>query len=103
MLLAPVFGPPLGGFLTTWLGWPSIFYINMPAGLVTILLALRWLPAATTESKPFDSRGFLLNGCALAPLLWGLSELASPGRSHLPAIAALAVGLTVVALALRHA
>lgn len=103
MLIAPVIGPPLGGFLTTWLGWPSIFYINIPAGLLAIGLALRWFPNLKGAHRPFDVAGFLLNALALAPLLWGLGELGSPAQSHAAGIAAVAVGLVVGAGAVRHA
>lgn len=103
MLLAPVIGPPLGGFLATWLGWPSIFYINVPVGLVVMLLAQRWFPDLKGERRPFDVAGLALNALALTPLLWGLGELGSPGASRIVPAAAVAAGLGFGALALQHA
>lgn len=103
MLVAPVIGPPLGGLLTTWFGWQWIFYINLPASLLAIMLGLRWLPNPTGERRPFDVTGFVLNAAALAPLLWGLSELGGRTVDWRIALAAVAAGLAIGFLALRHA
>lgn len=103
MLLAPVLGPPLGGFLATWVGWPSIFYINVPAGFLAIVAAMRWFPDFKGDRRPFDRTGFLLNTLALSPLLWGLGELGDPGKSHIAAVCAVMAGLGFGYLALRHA
>jgi EmrB/QacA subfamily drug resistance transporter len=103
MLVAPVVGPPLGGFLATQVGWEWIFYINIPAGLAVLLLALRFLPSPTSERRPFDAVGLILNAAALTPLLWGLSELGSPGASRPISGAAVVVGVIMGWLAIRHA
>jgi MFS family permease len=102
-LVAPVIGPPLGGFLATWFGWPWIFYINLPVSALAIAMALRWLPNPRGDKRPFDSAGFLLNASALTPLLWGLGQLASGQISRWVAVAAVLAGLLVGAAALRHA
>ena len=47
-LMGPILGPPLGGFLTTYLSWHWIFWINVPIGAAGILLVTRFLP----ESPP---------------------------------------------------
>lgn len=82
-------GPVLGGFLTTHLGWPSIFYINIPVGIIAILLAQKVLPRTGGHgAQPFDIAGastfFLgLGGILLSfslaeqrgwhhPLIWGM-------------------------------
>ncbi|HUO23467.1 MAG TPA: MFS transporter [Caulobacteraceae bacterium] len=102
-LIAPVIGPPLGGFLATWFGWPWIFYINLPASILAIYMALRWLPNPVGDKRPFDLAGFLLNAGALAPLLWGLGQLASGGVSRVAAIGAVAAGGLMGVVAVRHA
>ena len=57
-------GPSLGGVLIAWIGWPAIFLINLPLGVVTLLLAYRYLPI--DRQKPgmgrtsFDPAGTLL-------------------------------------------
>jgi MFS family permease len=54
-LIGPICGPPLGGFLTTFLSWHWIFWINVPVGLAGILLAGRFLPV-TDARNPRPSR-----------------------------------------------
>src|SRR5574340_376189 len=43
-LIGPVIGPPVGGFITTYATWHWIFIINVPIGIVGILLATRFIP-----------------------------------------------------------
>lgn len=102
MLVAPVVGPPLGGLLTTWFGWPWIFYINLPVAALAIVLALRWFPRLEGERRPFDMRGFLLNASALTPLLWGLQEVGGRSVPSWVALVAVVTGLVMGAMALRH-
>ncbi|HTY46977.1 MAG TPA: MFS transporter [Methanomassiliicoccales archaeon] len=68
-------GPPLGGFLTSALGWQSIFYINIPIGAVVILLAWRYLREAPLQCEfcKFDYAGLLTFGVAIIGLLVGLT------------------------------
>jgi MFS family permease len=69
-LTAPLIGPPLGGFLAQHWSWRAIFYINLPLGLVGLLLAWAWTPAlAAGEAKFFDLRGFAWGAVALGAAL----------------------------------
>ncbi|MGA7440118.1 MAG: MFS transporter [Luteibacter sp.] len=82
-LIGPVVGPPLGGFIVTWVSWRWIFYINVPIGLIGIWLATKYIPdVRLTERVPFDRIGFVLSGASLSCLVFGL-ELASRGSSSL--------------------
>jgi MFS family permease len=88
-LIGPIAGPPLGGFITTYASWHWIFLINVPIGLVGIVLASRFIPNVRVEHRdPFDFLGFLLSGLAIAGLAFGLSAM---GLESLPvsAVAAL--------------
>src|SRR5215471_15585680 len=70
-LLAPAVGPVLGGYFITYASWPLIFYINIPVGLLGLLLGsvlLREVPSA--ERSPFDLPGFLLAAGGLAGVLY---------------------------------
>jgi len=72
--LGGVVGPGLGGLLIGTLGWPSIFYINVPFGIVAFALIARLLPKdSATQRKAFDLGGALLFTGALLALIVGLS------------------------------
>jgi EmrB/QacA subfamily drug resistance transporter len=81
-LIGPICGPPLGGFITTFASWHWIFLINVPIGLVGIVLASRYIPNVHAEHRdPFDFLGFALSGLAIAGLAFGLSAM---GLESLP-------------------
>ncbi len=103
-LVAPVLGPPLGGFITAALSWRWIFFINVPLGLLGCLLAVRLVRTEQMdERRPFDSRGFLLNGLALALLLFAVDQFGQARADGKTASAALAASLVLGGLAIRHA
>jgi EmrB/QacA subfamily drug resistance transporter len=93
-MLAPIVGPPFGGFLVTYASWQWIFYINVPIGVVGIGMAL-WLirDAAPAKRPQFDLRGMLLCGVALSFLVVGLELLVHGQVAALPALAIVATGL----------
>src|ERR1700729_2844350 len=73
-LLGPVAGPPLGGFITTYFHWRWIFWINVPIGILGVLLSLRFIQNLREEVVPrFDFKGFVLSGVGLLSLISGLS------------------------------
>ena len=81
-MVGPVIGPPLGGLITTWLDWRWIFFINVPIGIVGLILATLYFEDIREEERPpLDVIGFLLLGAGLAALMLGL---ASTGRHLLP-------------------
>ena len=103
-LIGPVVGPPLGGFITTYFHWRWIFWINVPIGLLGVLLTLRFIEnVRERDIAAFDSRGFVLSGLGLLSLVFGLTVI---GRGIAPAsvVAALVVsGLILLTLYVRHA
>ncbi|MBK6901177.1 MAG: MFS transporter [bacterium] len=70
-------GPFLGGILVEHLGWRSVFYANVPAGGLIVLVVLRRLKGEWAESRgePFDLPGAVLYGAALVAIMLGFSEL----------------------------
>ena len=73
-LIGPVIGPPLGGFITTYATWHWIFLINVPIGLIGIVLVTRFLPEGERyEPRPIDVIGFLLAGVAFSGFVFGMS------------------------------
>lgn len=102
-LVGPVLGPPLGGFIATYFHWRWIFWINVPVGLVGMLLATLYMPDYRAERAPrLDVTGFFLSGLGLGSAIFGVTTL---GRSFLPGWAAPAlIGLGALLLLLywRH-
>jgi EmrB/QacA subfamily drug resistance transporter len=102
-LVAPVLGPPVGGFITSRASWHWIFFLNLPLGLVAMVLALRLVPDRRLGSgKPFDWPGFLLGAGALFGLSWGAELLSRPDAPWPAASAWMIGGALLLALAVRH-
>lgn len=81
-LLGPIIGPPLGGFLVTYASWHWIFLINIPVGIVGILLILHYIDKdLPVEPRPLDWTGFILSAVCLATLVSGLEAI---GHRSLP-------------------
>ena len=103
-LVGPVVGPPLGGFITTYFSWHWIFLINIPIGLIGIVMALRYIdPIKSEDPERFDLSGLVLAGIGLAGISFGLSVA---GLNLLPwsVVAALvAVGSISMTLYVMHA
>ncbi|HEY9898004.1 MAG TPA: MFS transporter [Pantanalinema sp.] len=75
-------GPSLGGVLIAGFGWPAIFLVNVPLGIMTLVLAHRYLPVDRQESKT-DRVGFDLVGMLLLALTLSAYALAmTMGRGH---------------------
>jgi EmrB/QacA subfamily drug resistance transporter len=71
-LAAPVIGPPLGGFITTYSSWRWIFYLNVPLGIIGIILALLWITNDRGPAGPFDWWGFALAGTACTSFIYSI-------------------------------
>jgi EmrB/QacA subfamily drug resistance transporter len=81
-LIGPVLGPPVGGFITTYFSWHWIFIINLPIGLLGIVLATKYIPNIHGEERvPFDFLGFVLAGLGIGGLAFGATTV---GLGYLP-------------------
>ena len=102
-LFAPVIGPVLGGFITTYLTWRWNFFLNLPLGIVGVWLVLKYVPDwREAEGQALDWLGFLLASTGLACLLWGLQRVAQPDDVHAQTLALVVAGLVSSWLAIRH-
>ncbi|HTX24311.1 MAG TPA: MFS transporter [Steroidobacteraceae bacterium] len=102
MLVAPTLGPPVGGFITSYLSWPWIFLLNVPVGIAGVALVLRFIPPVRGERRPFDGAGFVLLAAASGAILFGL-ELMSTSNGPWALGGALALaGIAFAVIAVRH-
>lgn len=103
-LMGPVIGPPLGGFITTFISWRWIFWINIPVGILGAILATRYIADIREEGvPPLDVKGFVLSGIGLAGLAFGITTI---GQSLFPPTVVgtlLVLGVAGCFLYVRHA
>jgi EmrB/QacA subfamily drug resistance transporter len=103
-LIGPVAGPPLGGFITTYFQWRWIFWINVPIGVLGVLLSLRFIQNLREEAVPrFDFKGFVLSGIGLLSLISGLSMIGRGIAPYWLVAAMIAIGVLSLAAYVRHA
>ena len=81
--LGPVLGPPIGGFVTTYFSWRWIFLVNVPLGILGIVLVTLFFDNPKEETRrPLDWVGFVLTGGALFCIMYSI-EAAGRGRGDL--------------------
>jgi EmrB/QacA subfamily drug resistance transporter len=100
MLLGPIFGPILGGWLIDIASWHWIFLINLPIGAAALLYAALVLPKDNpTPSESFDFVGMLLLSPGLALFLYGVSSIPEAGTVwDTKVLVTAAIGLALVTL-----
>lgn len=102
-LIGPIIGPPIGGFIVTYLDWRWIFYLNIPIGLLGLVLVTLFIDEVRGEAPArADIPGFLLSGVSLGCLLFGF-EMTSRSGELVNALMLIAIGLVAGALYVRHA
>lgn len=99
-LVAPVIGPPLGGWITLQLGWRWIFLLNLPLGIAALTAAWYLVPDVRGPRRRFDWPGFLLCGAGTSLLLYGLERLAVDASPFNFALAG--GGMLLLVAAWRH-
>jgi EmrB/QacA subfamily drug resistance transporter len=93
ILLGPAFGPVLGGYIVENIDWRLIFYLNVPIGIMGVLvgwLILRQSPITTRD--PLDVPGLLLATTGFATLTYGISQAATKGWTSNTVLTFLGIG-----------
>jgi EmrB/QacA subfamily drug resistance transporter len=109
MLMGPILGPILGGWLVDDVSWRWIFYVNIPVGIVAIIAALRLLPRDDpAPHERLDWLGLVMLSPGLAAFVYGLAETSSAGgigsaKALVPMLAGLALIIGFVVHAARSA
>jgi len=102
-LVAPVVGPPVGGYITTYFSWHWIFYLNVPLGIVGIALSLLWIPNLKEDKvRAFDWIGFVLSSTACVTFMYGMELVGREDTSWRSPSLYLACGGVLAVLAVMH-
>src|SRR5580693_2031433 len=103
-LIAPVLGPPVGGFITTYASWRWIFFLNVPIGALGLLAVFLFMVEQREDrGRPFDALGFVLSGAGLALLMFGFELLGRGDTAGTTIAGVLGAGAVLAAFAWRHA
>lgn len=103
-VIAPMLGPPLGGFLTTFISWHWIFLINVPIGVAGLVMITRFIPEIEAgPARALDVPGFLLLALTFSGTVFGLSLFSMPVLPLWVACVATSAGLISGALYVLHA
>ncbi len=98
-IVAPASGPIIGGYLVEYHSWRSIFWINVPVGLLALAICAIFLREHREESTGrLDIPGFFLGAAGLASLVYGLSQAGSHGFSNPIVAGFVGVGLALLAI-----
>jgi EmrB/QacA subfamily drug resistance transporter len=105
MLLGPIFGPILGGWLVDSFSWRWIFFINVPIGALALIMSLRILPKdVPNAAQRLDWTGLLLLSPSLALIVYGLAKSGSSGGfGHAAVVIPVVAGALVLATFVWHA
>lgn len=104
-LIAPILGPLVGGYLTTYWHWHWIFFLNVPISVVCVILAWHYIPEETDENqikRRFDFVGFVLSGLALAGFMYGVELFSRTEISYYVPIIIILISLGLLFLNVRY-
>ena len=99
ILLAPALGPSLGGYIVTYGSWELIFFINVPVGIIAVILSILLLREFRSEGRErFDVAGFVFVAAGLASALYALSSASTDGWGSVTVLSFLFGGILALIL-----
>ncbi|WP_194233759.1 MDR family MFS transporter [Paenibacillus donghaensis] len=103
MLLAPILGPVLSGWLIEYVNWHWIFFINVPVGIIAFLMALRYLPVVKPKpNSKLDILGALLAPISFTALVFAVHQAGDKGWSDTWTLGSLACGALLLLVFIWH-
>ncbi len=103
-LVGPLVGPPIGGFITTYFSWHWIFWMNLPIGMVGLVMATIFMPESQEfKVPPLDVKGFFLSGLGLSCTIFAMTVAGRDFLNVLQTLAMLFVGVAFILAYIRHA
>jgi len=104
-MLAPILGPVVGGLILQNFHWSWIFFVNVPVGIVAVILAVKMLPHSKLgDAGKLDVTGLLLMVLGIPALVFGISEVGTTGTFDAPEVIWPAVaGLALIVGFVWHA
>ncbi|MBE1443850.1 MULTISPECIES: MDR family MFS transporter [Paenibacillus] len=103
MLLAPILGPVLSGWLIEFINWHWIFFINVPVGFIALLMAWRYLPTAKPKhNSKLDVVGAILAPISFASLVFAVHQAGEKGWSNAWTLGSLIFGIVMLTIFIWH-
>lgn len=104
-LIAPILGPLVGGYLTTYWTWRWIFFLNIPLSILCISLAWHFIPKEEKNDQPkrrFDFVGFVMSGFALAGFMYGIELFSRTDVAYYVPVIFIIVSVSVLWFNIRY-
>ncbi|BFT72755.1 MDR family MFS transporter [Paenibacillus sp. P36] len=102
-MLAPAFGPTLGGLLTEYFGWQSLFLLNLPLGIAAVVVAFKCLPyQSINTSKTFDFPGFITVLLSSSFIILSFTEGNGWGWTNWKTLICLLIGIATLIYFIRR-
>ncbi|NHB59227.1 DHA2 family efflux MFS transporter permease subunit [Acinetobacter sp. 194] len=103
-LIGPLIGPTLGGWLVTYMSWHWIFLINLPMGILGVLVTLKAMQnVKEIDVKKFDLSGFILLVVSMVGLSLGIENFSNPQHPTWFSIALMGTGIITAIIYAFHA
>ena len=102
-LIGPMMGPVIGGVIVTYTDWRWIFLVNIPIGLIGIVMATVYFTDERPEPTPLDVKGFFLCAIALLGLILGATAVGRHVAPNWAVVLAFIAGAIAAVAYVRHA